>query len=137
MTAPVWLQRATGRKGNNRCFFPAQSGARPTNTSNRGPGGAEGNRTPDLLIANEALYHLSYGPREDPGRRGITLLGPPLSSRTSVSRVYAPYGAALPASQRPLEPVHGILSLLHRRQHSEPVELGDHHQRDPLVARGF
>jgi hypothetical protein len=26
------------------------------------PGGAEGNRTPDLLIANEALYHLSYGP---------------------------------------------------------------------------
>ena len=28
------------------------------------PGGAEGNRTPDLLIANEALYHLSYGPRK-------------------------------------------------------------------------
>lgn len=27
-------------------------------------GGAEGNRTPDLLIANEALYHLSYGPKE-------------------------------------------------------------------------
>ena len=26
-------------------------------------GGAEGNRTPDLLIANEALYQLSYGPR--------------------------------------------------------------------------
>ena len=25
-------------------------------------GGAEGNRTPDLLIANEALSHLSYGP---------------------------------------------------------------------------
>ena len=26
-------------------------------------GGAVGNRTPDLLIANEALYHLSYGPK--------------------------------------------------------------------------
>src|SRR5262245_51775351 len=25
-------------------------------------GGAEGNRTPDLLIANEALSHLSYSP---------------------------------------------------------------------------
>ena len=25
-------------------------------------GGAEGNRTPDLLIANEALYQLSYSP---------------------------------------------------------------------------
>src|SRR5262245_60184709 len=28
-----------------------------------GVGGAEGNRTPDLLIANEALSQLSYGPR--------------------------------------------------------------------------
>ena len=28
------------------------------------PGGAEGSRTPDLLIANEALYQLSYGPRK-------------------------------------------------------------------------
>ena len=27
-------------------------------------GGAEGNRTPDLLIANEALSQLSYGPLE-------------------------------------------------------------------------
>ena len=26
------------------------------------PGGAEGNRTPDLVIANDALSHLSYGP---------------------------------------------------------------------------
>ena len=26
------------------------------------PGGAERNRTADLLIANEALYQLSYGP---------------------------------------------------------------------------
>jgi len=28
------------------------------------PGGAEGNRTPDLIIANDALYQLSYGPKE-------------------------------------------------------------------------
>jgi len=36
-------------------------------------GGAEGNRTPDLLIANEALSHLSYGPmplRALPGGAG-------------------------------------------------------------------
>ena len=25
-------------------------------------GGAEGDRTPDLVIANDALSHLSYGP---------------------------------------------------------------------------
>src|SRR5262249_32804481 len=30
-------------------------------------GGAEGNRTPDLLIANEALSQLSYGPRRATG----------------------------------------------------------------------
>ena len=30
-------------------------------------GGAEGDRTPDLLIANEALSQLSYGPAPDPG----------------------------------------------------------------------
>ena len=28
----------------------------------QGVGGVEGNRTPDLLIANEALYQLSYNP---------------------------------------------------------------------------
>ena len=31
-------------------------------------GGAEGDRTPDLLIANEALSQLSYGPATSPGR---------------------------------------------------------------------
>jgi hypothetical protein len=30
----------------------------------KNPGGAERNRTADLLIANEALYQLSYGPQE-------------------------------------------------------------------------
>ena len=28
----------------------------------QGLGGAEGSRTPDLVIANDALYQLSYGP---------------------------------------------------------------------------
>src|SRR5215470_14351816 len=32
-----------------------------------GVGGAEGNRTPDLLIANEALSQLSYGPKAATG----------------------------------------------------------------------
>ena len=27
-------------------------------------GGAEGNRTPDLVIANDALSQLSYGPKD-------------------------------------------------------------------------
>jgi hypothetical protein len=30
--------------------------------TNRLDGGAEGSRTPDLLIANETLYQLSYDP---------------------------------------------------------------------------
>ena len=34
-------------------------------------GGAEGSRTPDLLIANEALYQLSYGPLGAPGRAWV------------------------------------------------------------------
>ena len=29
-------------------------------------GGAEGNRTPDLVIANDALSRLSYGPECSP-----------------------------------------------------------------------
>ena len=33
-------------------------------------GGAERNRTADLLIANEALYQLSYGPKFDLGEGG-------------------------------------------------------------------
>ena len=40
-------------------------------------GGAERSRTADLLIANEALYQLSYGPR----RRGISVFSGPLSSQ--------------------------------------------------------
>ena len=39
------------------------------------PGGAEGDRTPDLVIANDALSHLSYGPvpvRSRHGTKGVT-----------------------------------------------------------------
>ena len=38
------------RRGSLRCAARAKAG------------GAEGSRTPDLLIANEALYQLSYDP---------------------------------------------------------------------------
>jgi hypothetical protein len=34
-------------------------------------GGAEGGRTPDLLIANEALSQLSYGPALSCGARQV------------------------------------------------------------------
>jgi hypothetical protein len=34
-------------------------------------GGAKGNRTPDLFIANEALYQLSYSPKL--GKRSVAL----------------------------------------------------------------
>ena len=34
----------------------------PTKTIDLSDGGAEGSRTPDLLIANETLYQLSYDP---------------------------------------------------------------------------
>jgi hypothetical protein len=34
-------------------------------------GGAEGNRTPDLVIANDALSQLSYGPFRVPARPGF------------------------------------------------------------------
>ena len=33
-------------------------------------GGAEGNRTPDLLVANEARYQLRYSPSHRPDREG-------------------------------------------------------------------
>ena len=42
-------------------------GAAPVQTrglAGRGPGGAERNRTADLLIANETLYQLSYDPNK-------------------------------------------------------------------------
>jgi hypothetical protein len=52
-------------------------------------GGAEGNRTPDLLIANEALYHLSYGPKE--ARRYVGAAGSS-SARLPLSTAFACQG---------------------------------------------
>ena len=42
----------------------------PMQRAMRNGGGAEGNRTPDLLIANEALSQLSYSPEPDRGFKG-------------------------------------------------------------------
>ena len=39
-------------------------------------GGAEGNRTPDLVIANDALSQLSYGPVHHRRHRDIPEIGP-------------------------------------------------------------
>ena len=49
---PIWQRKRpfpVSRKGPLTCYFT---------------GGAEGNRTPDLFIANEALCQLSYSPVE-------------------------------------------------------------------------
>gem|GEM_PF-4421569 len=61
-----------------KVFCPARSlagqadnGGSPNKKAACGcPGGAEGNQTPDLFIANEALYQLSYSP-ETPRRRRL------------------------------------------------------------------
>ena len=56
----------------------------------RGPvGGAEGDRTPDLLIANEALSQLSYGP--GPGRRDY-VERPPDCQGERVKNEEGPFG---------------------------------------------
>ena len=46
---------------------PYSAGKTNFGAPNSGFGGAEGNRTPDLLIANEPLYQLSYDPDSGPG----------------------------------------------------------------------
>ena len=45
-------------------FHRGAGGSGMAKTREENPGGAERNRTADLLIANEALYQLSYGPQE-------------------------------------------------------------------------
>src|SRR6478609_7488925 len=47
-------------------------------------GGAEGGRTPDLLIANEALSQLSYGPRSR--ETGATMLTGSLAVKHGLRR---------------------------------------------------
>ena len=75
-----WLQRESSQRGieaasaalsradNVRCgLFKARKRLHGTGGRSAEIGGAEGNRTPDLLIANEALSHLSYGPAGSAG----------------------------------------------------------------------
>ena len=57
-------------------------------------GGAEGDRTPDLVIANDALSQLSYGPVPVPERRQRLRESAPLSEKVS----------ALPAENAFLHP---------------------------------
>ena len=57
--------------------------ARPQGQAQEIPGGAEGSRTPDLLIANEALYQLSYGPLSEREERGKYGGGSPAVKRKS------------------------------------------------------
>src|SRR4029077_3736996 len=45
-----------------RIVAKVTAGQNDHSADHRRPGGAEGGRTPDLLIANEALSQLSYGP---------------------------------------------------------------------------
>src|SRR5262245_12875724 len=62
----------------------------------RKSGGAEGDRTPDLLIANEALSQLSYGPAErapaSAPDRAVSEWGPFMSPGSALSRT-PPRGA--------------------------------------------
>ncbi len=84
----TWLYQFAPGRGLRR------GGGRLGDGSGGGPGGAEGNRTPDLLIANEALSQLSYGP--DPSRAcGLWVPSRPLS------RKGAPVPAARPCRLPP------------------------------------
>ena len=47
---------------------PARNQDSQLSVSKQIVGGAEGSRTPDLLIANEALSQLSYGPAMEESR---------------------------------------------------------------------
>ncbi len=57
--------RATADRGQSKVGTAEQRGIYPGKN-----GGVEGDRTPDLLIANETLYQLSYNPslNDEPGR---------------------------------------------------------------------
>jgi hypothetical protein len=61
----LWKRRAipTRKLRWSKCYTAASAALRAK------AGGAEGSRTPDLLIANETLYQLSY----DPDQFAVTL----------------------------------------------------------------
>ena len=56
------LQNAEGPWGSKTFFYSGVDGKTLPATDSRDRGGAEGDRTPDLVIANDALSQLSYGP---------------------------------------------------------------------------
>ena len=56
------LQNAEGPWGSKTFFYSGVDGKTLPATNSRDLGGAEGDRTPDLVIANDALSQLSYGP---------------------------------------------------------------------------
>src|SRR5690606_25175526 len=60
-------------------------------------GGAEGSRTPDLVIANDALYQLSYGPPIPTAGR-FQARARHRSGGAPVSTVFGPFAAPAPVS---------------------------------------
>src|SRR5204863_552055 len=101
------------------------------------PGGAEGNRTPDLLIANEALYHLSYGPRKARNKaiRARPVKPPLVAAPSRLSKHARPprfASAANPARSRRDGPAS--LPHLHRPRPAELPAVRDRGQRHPVVA---
>src|SRR5215471_17616397 len=75
-------------------WSPHHPGARISNsTAQRSAGfqgffgGAEGGRTPDLLIANEALSQLSYGPAKMQPSRGLLRVRAIYGPECKVSRI--------------------------------------------------
>jgi YggT family protein len=80
-------------------------------------GGAEGNRTPDLLIANEALYHLSYGPKErrrygSRARSSSGVLTAPCQPAGRGKKLKRPDGNPWPRSSSRLLHLNALLDLL-------------------------
>ena len=81
----------------------------------RDGGGAEGNRTPDLLIANEALSQLSYSPIPRAAtasvargrRRARTMLICPIEVKRGPMVFLAQGGFALPCAIRQTEDIAG------------------------------
>src|SRR5262249_2470179 len=85
-----------------------------------GSGGAEGGRTPDLLIANEALSQLSYGPAKMQPCRGLLRVRAIYGPECKVSRIAGRGGPwrrfiACGACLRRLAPLHDGATIPHER----------------------
>ena len=70
-------------------------------------GGAEGDRTPDLVIANDALSQLSYGPDERAfmGSPGVLSSGIPAAGHPALAAGRA--NGYMKRATRPFGPRHG------------------------------